>query len=154
MGQMLNINRVIALVFIAIGIVFLHSAKTFEPGFLDESLMMGPMAYPTWLLYIWIAVSFLYFLGGQPEAKTEDISSSAKALLFNLFLIAGYFFLFPVLGLPLSTFLFLVAFLFFEGIKDAKRLLLFSFSVSFLFWFIFEQILKISMPRGVLNLFS
>jgi|GEM_PF-546491 len=154
MQDFFNTNRVTALVFLVVGCVFLYSAVTFEPGFQDDSLVMSPMAYPTWLVYGWLAVSLIYFVTGKKTLKRVDISKSKRALFIVALLIGCYFFLFPVLGLPLSSFLFLLAFFLYEGMRNFKIIIPIALFISFLFWFVFEQLLKISMPRGVLSLFG
>lgn len=154
MQNFFNRNRVTALIFMVVGCVFLYSASTFEPGFQDDSLVMSPMTYPTWLIYGWLLISFFYFITGKKSLTTIDISKSKKALFIVTLLVGTYFFLFPVLGLPLSSFLFLIAFFLYEGMRDIKVILPIALLISFLFWFVFEQLLKISMPRGVLALFG
>lgn len=154
MQKISNRNRVTAITFILIGGVFLYEALTFEPGFQDDSLVMSPMAYPTWLVYGWLLISVIYFLTGSSAVRIVDLSKSRRALVVITLLIGVYFFLFPVLGLPLSSFLFLVSFFVIEGLRDVKVILPTALLISFLFWFIFEEILMISMPRGILVLFG
>ncbi|MFT5699876.1 MAG: hypothetical protein ACI8ZB_002744 [Desulforhopalus sp.] len=154
MQQFFNRNRVTALVFMALGGVFLYSALTFEPGFQDDSLVMSPMAYPTWLIYGWIFISLIYFISGKKSLVKVDVSKSRRALFVVTLLIGSYFFLFPVLGLPLSSFLFLIAFFLYEGMRDIKVIIPTAMFIAFLFWFVFEQLLNISMPRGILALFG
>lgn len=154
MQNFFNRNRVTALVFMILGGVFLYSARTFEPGFQDDSLVMSPMAYPTWLVYGWIFISLVYFITGKKALVPVDVSKSRRALFIVALLIGTYFFLFPVLGLPLSSFLFLVAFFVYEGMRDIKVIIPTAMLIAFLFWFVFEQLLNISMPRGVLALFG
>jgi hypothetical protein len=154
MRELLTRDRVIALVFIACGAVFLSVALTFSPGYLDDSMVMGPMSYPKWLLIGWVSVSGIYFVTGKKQKSPVDLSKSAPSLLASLAVIAAYFFLFPVLGLPVSTFLFLVAFCFLGGMRNLKIVLSVAGLTALLFWFVFEEILKISMPRGILDLFG
>lgn len=151
MQKFFNINRLIAILFIIIGSAFLQSANSFEPGFIDESLVISPMTYPTWLIYIWLAVSIVYFATAQ-TTKIISLASSRGPLLRAVLAIGFYFFLFPVLGLPTSTFIFLVAFLLLEGMKKPITIIGISALITFIFWFIFEVLLKISMPRGILDL--
>ncbi|WP_163337998.1 tripartite tricarboxylate transporter TctB family protein [Desulfopila sp. IMCC35008] len=152
MQNFFNRNRITALVFMLIGFVFLYSALTFEPGFQDDSLVMTPMAYPTWLIYGWLLVSLVYFITGKESLTLIDISKSRQALSVVALLIGTYFFLFPVLGLPLSSFLFLMAFFIYEGMRNFKVIVPIALLISFLFWFVFEKLLNISMPRGILDL--
>lgn len=152
MQNFFNRNRVTALLFLLIGGIFLYSALTFEPGFQDDSLVMTPMDYPTWLIYGWLFISLIYFITGKKSLAVVDVSKSKKALVVVALLIGTYFFLFPVLGLPLSSFLFLITFFLYEGMRDLKVIVPVALLISFLFWFVFEQLLKISMPRGILDL--
>lgn len=154
MQNFLNRNRATALVFMVVGVVFLISARTFEPGFQDDSLVMSPMAYPTWLIYGWLLLSLIYFITGKKTLVVVDVSKSKKAIFVVALLIGAYFFLFPILGLPLSSFLFLLSFFVYEGMRDPKVIIPTALLVAFLFWFVFEQLLKISMPRGILALFG
>jgi len=154
MQNFFNRNRVIALCFMGVGGAFLFSALTFEPGFQDDSLVMSPMAYPTWLIYAWLFMSLIYFITGKKTAGQVDLSKSKKAIVVVALLIGTYFFLFPILGLPLSSFLFLIAFFMYEGMQDPKVIIPIALLIAFLFWFIFEALLKISMPRGILALFG
>ncbi len=154
MQNFLNRNRGIALVFMIVGCVFLYSAVTFEPGFQDDSLVMSPMAYPTWLVYAWLFMSLVYFITGKKTKVRVDLSKSKKAIFVVALLIGAYFFLFPVLGLPLASFLFLIAFFIYEGMRDPKVIIPTALLIAFLFWFVFEELLKISMPRGILALFG
>ena len=151
---MFNGNRAVALIFLALGVLFLYTALTFRPGFVDESLVMGPMSYPKWLFIAWLILSVIYFLTGKKSQYPVDLSRSAAALLGVLAIIAAYFFLFPVLGLPLATFLFLIAFCLFEGMRNFRVVVPFAAFTALAFWYVFEIVLKISMPRGVLDLLS
>lgn len=150
MKTLMNGHRVTAFAFLITGVIFLRSALLFEPGFADESLSMGPMAYPTWLIYGWILMSALYFVTAKPDPESVDISKSKFALLRAVIIIAGYFYLFQWLGLFASSFVFFSIFLLVEGYRNYKRLIPIALSSSFLFWVVFEKLLKIPMPRGIL----
>ena len=150
MRKFFNGHRITALVFLAMGLVFLGSALSFKPGFADDSLAMGPMAYPIWLIYGWIFLSVLYFITAKPDSDLVDISKSKIALLRAVLIIGCYFFLFPWLGLFASSFVFFIIFLLVEGYRNYKRIIPIAFFSAFLFWLVFEQLLKISMPRGIL----
>jgi hypothetical protein len=150
MRKLYNGHRLTALVFLVVGMVFLKASRSFEPGFADDSLAMGPMAYPIWLIYGWILMSLLYFITARPDLNFIDISKSKTALLRAVLIIGCYFFIFPWLGLFASSFVFFVIFLLVEGYRNYKRVIPIAFFSAFLFWLVFEQLLKISMPRGVL----
>ena len=99
-------------------------------------------------------MAFVYFITGKQPAGRVDLSKSKKAIVVVALMIGMYFFLFPVLGLPLSSFLFLIVFFIYEGMRDPKVIIPTALLISFLFWFVFEVLLKISMPRGILALFG
>ncbi|MCB2214959.1 tripartite tricarboxylate transporter TctB family protein [Desulfofustis glycolicus] len=148
----LNRNRVTALVFICLGAALLYVALTFKPGYVDDSLVMGPMSYPKWLLIGWITFSIIYLVTGKNRECGVDLTKSARPLLAALAVITAYFFLFPFLGLPLATFLFLVAFCFLEGMRDFKVVIPVAGFTATMFWLVFEAVLRISMPRGIMDL--
>ena len=154
MRKLYNGHRLTALVFLVIGMVFLRASLSFEPGFADDSLAMGPMAYPSWLIYGWIFMSLLYFITARPDPDFIDISKSKLALLRAVLIIGFYFFSFPWLGLFASSFVFFVIFLLVEGYRSYKRLIPIAFFSAFLFWLVFEQLLMISMPRGIFIFFD
>jgi len=149
-----NGTRITALVFLLIGAIFLVEAHNFKPEFLDDSLKMGPMDYPMWLIYGWIFVSLLFFINAESSSEKIDLSKSKMALLRAVVIIACYYFSFPWLGLFTSSFLFFMAFLIAEGYRNYKIGLPVAFISAFLFTFVFESLLKISMPRGILIFFD
>lgn len=99
-------------------------------------------------------MSLLYFVTARPDLDFIDISKSKIALLRAVLIIGLYFFSFPWLGLFASSFVFFVIFLLVEGYRNYKRLIPIAFFSAFLFWLVFEQLLMISMPRGIFIFFD
>ena len=149
-----NSSRITALSFLIIGIIFLGEASTFKPDFADPSLKLGPMDYPLWLIYGWLSFSLIFFITGKKGNESSELSKSKLALIRAIFIIACYFILFPHLGLFMSSFLFFIAFLISEGYRNYKIGIGIAIFSSFLFTFVFENLLKISMPRGILAIFD
>ena len=109
MQAFLNGSRITALIFLLIGLIFLFEAYNFEPDFVDDSLRMGPMDYPIWLLWGWLSMSLIFFITARADPEKVDISKSKTALLKAVMVIGAYYFAFPWLGLFASSFLFLVS---------------------------------------------
>jgi ABC-type multidrug transport system fused ATPase/permease subunit len=149
-----NGSRITALIFLIVGIIFLADAYTFKPDFLDPSLKLGPMDYPLWLIYGWIVLSFVFFIFDKSKFDISEISKSKIALSRAILITAFYFFLFPYLGLFVSSLLFFIAFLISEGYRNYKIGISVAIMSSFLFTYVFEHLLKISMPRGILVIFD
>lgn len=154
MRAFFNGSRVTALIFLLIGLVFLVEALRFQPDFVDDSLSMGPMDYPTWLIYGWLFMSLLFFITAKPGPEKVDLSKSGPALFRATLLIGAYYFSFPYLGLFASSLLFFIVFMLVEGYRNYKVAIPVAFLSAFLFAFVFEYLLKIPMPRGILGLFD
>jgi hypothetical protein len=143
-------RRLLGLLFILIGAVLLRETYTFQGGFLAESGAMGPMSYPRYLLYGWLGASVLYF-GFPGKDSTEDISQSRKALSIAAVIVTAYVFLFQYIGLLESTTIFLLAFFHAEGYRNYKLAIPIALVSAFLFWFVFEKILAVPMPGGIIT---
>ena len=154
MHAFFNGSRITALIFLLIGIVFLVEAFNFKPDFVDDSLKMGPMDYPIWLIYGWLFMSLLFFITAKTNPEKIDISKSKNALIKAVLVIGCYYFSFPWLGLFTSSFLFFQIFLIIEGYRNYKVGIPVALGSAFLFTFVFENLLKISMPRGILIFFD
>lgn len=150
MGAFITGKRVLAVVFIIAGTVMLRATYTAETGFLAYSVGMGPMTYPRYLLFGWLSASVLYFILRGTDGEGESIRESLKAVSIAVLVIAAYVVMFCFLGFLLSTAVFLVVFFYAEGYRNLKVGLPTAISSSVLFWFIFERILEVPMPDGVL----
>jgi putative tricarboxylic transport membrane protein len=153
MASFMTGSRWLAIACIAAGVILLRETYTFQGGFLADSIIMGPMTFPRYLAFGWLGASVLYFLFPGNASGAEDTTRSRRALLTATILIAAYVALFYYLGFLVSTILFLMAFFFAEGYRNAKLAVLIASVTSFLFWFVFEKILQVPMPEGILSLF-
>jgi len=144
-------KRLLAAWFVTIGIIMLRETYTAETGFLANSVGMGPMTYPRYLLIGWLGASVLYLIVGGPRNEAESIRGSGKAILIAAGLMAAYVLMFYYLGLFLSTLIFLWAFFHAEGYRNVKVGLLTAGVSSFLFWFVFERLLQVPMPEGFIG---
>jgi hypothetical protein len=150
MTNVLTSRRLLGLLFLISGAILLRETYTFEGGFMAEEGAMGPMSYPRFLLFGWLVASLLYFIfPGRNDA--EDMSQSRMALLRSAVIITAYVLLFQYIGLLESTIIFLLAFFFAEGYRNYKLAIPIALASSFLFWFVFEKLLAVPMPGGILS---
>lgn len=153
MTYLLTGRRVLAIILILVGAAMLRETYTAQSGFLADSIGMGPMTYPRYLLFGWLACSVLFFILPEHENGFESISKSYKAIIRATSLIVAYVIMFQYLGLLLSSIFFLIAFFIAEGYRNVKLGIVVAISFSFVFWFTFEKILKVSMPEGFISFF-
>ena len=132
------------------GGILLRETYTFKGGFMLDEGAMGPMTYPRYLLYGWLAASLLYFTFPGKD-KAEEFSQSRKALFVAAVIITAYVFLFQYIGLLESTIFFLLAFFHAEGYRNYKLAIPIALGSSFLFWIVFEKVLAVPMPGGFLS---
>ena len=140
-------QKILALFFLCLGGVVLSS--TFRDAGTDFILPdeLAPMTYPRYLIYFWLVLSALYFFATGPATSFANLHSSAPGLCRVTASIAAYIILFRNVGLPLSTFIFLLLFFYVMNYRDPKRALPFAVLGAFLTWFAFEKILGVPMPR-------
>jgi hypothetical protein len=143
-------KRLVGLLFLISGGILLRETFTFQGGFMMDEGAMGPMSYPRYLLYGWLAASLLYFLFPGKD-KAENISQSRKALLVAAVAITAYVFLFQYVGFLEATIIFLLAFFYAEGYRNYKLAVPIALGSSLLFWFVFEKLLAVPMPGGFLS---
>ncbi len=143
----------VAASFILLGIILLQATNSpTETFFVDESAM-GTMLYPKALIYIWLIASVFYVFKGVEQVNTYSLAKALPLLVKIVLCIALYAYLFKVLGLILSTFIFF--FLFLLIMKYASFLKVFCVSIgsTFLTWFIFSFVLGVIMPSTFITEF-
>jgi hypothetical protein len=150
MAAFLSGKRLLALMFIISGAILLRETYTFEGGFLADEGAMGPMSYPRYLLFGWLGASIIFFFFPGKD-RAEDTSKSRKALIKAAIIITAYVFMFVYIGLLESTIIFLLAFFQAEGYRNYKLSIPLTLVSSFLFWFVFERLLAVPMPGGVIS---
>ncbi len=151
MGTFITGKRVLAAVFIISGTIMLRATYTAETGFLAYSVGMGPMTYPRYLLFGWLSSSVLYFILRGTDREVESIVESRRSVSIAAFIIVAYVVMFYFLGFLLSTAIFLVVFFYAEGYRNLKVGLPTAIVSSALFWFVFEKVLQVPMPDGILS---
>lgn len=144
-------RKALGMVFILTGVLLLKETYTFEGGFMSDASAMGPMTYPRYLLFGWTGASVCFFILPGRNDDRESIQKSGKSLLMATVLITAYVFLFQHIGLLESTILFLLAFFHAEGYRNLKRSVPIALVSSLAFWYIFEKILSVPMPAGMLS---
>jgi putative tricarboxylic transport membrane protein len=134
---------VYSLVFMMIGIFSFVIAQGFPEDFI---MKLGPDFYPELLSVALIILSLTLFirtiLGDKRFQKV--IISLGLAILYAMFL--------KRVGFIPITILFLFAFLLLLNIRKPLTLIAVPIVASFALWFIFQKILTVSLPIGLLSL--
>ena len=144
-------RKILGILFILTGALLLRETYTFEGGFMSNASAMGPMTYPRYLLFGWTGASVFFFILPGRKGNPESIQKSKKSLLMAMVLISAYVFMFQHIGLLESTILFLLAFFHAEGYRNLKLSIPIALVSSLAFWYIFEKILSVPMPAGILS---
>ena len=147
-------NKIILIVLIELFCITMFSASfDVENVFLDPNAL-SPMSYPRILLIIMMMslAPLLIF----SEKEQYDLKS-LKAVFFELLLLSlsmiGYYIVLSILGFVLSAFLLLFLCLSILRYKSLGKKLLFSGIISLFFWFLFNKIMLIPLPSGILGIF-
>ncbi len=88
-------------------------------------------------------------LEGEAEEAPADTERHPGLLLAGAGLTLGYGVFIPILGFPLATFLFLVAFMYVGGHRSHLVIWLSSAVGVLLFAIVFLKIVYVSLPRGI-----
>lgn len=146
-------NKIILIVLIELFCITMFSASfDVENVFLDPNAL-SPMSYPRILLIIMMSLAPLLIFS---EKEQYDLKS-LKAVFFELLLLSlsmiGYYIVLSILGFVLSAFLLLFLCLSILRYKSLEKKLLFSGIISLFFWFLFNKIMLIPLPSGILGIF-
>jgi hypothetical protein len=95
------------------------------------------------------ARGFADVLEGGAEEELADVERHPGMLLAGAGLTLAYGVSIPILGFPLATFLFLVAFMYVGGHRSHVVIWLSSAVGVFLFAIVFLKIVYVSLPRGI-----
>jgi uncharacterized membrane protein len=149
MQYIFNKKNLLALIFIAIGVILLKETYAERVVFYISADELGPMTYPRYLLWGWIGLSVAYLLFPQKPFDASEIKSCLPILAVAITTIIVYMFLFKYAGLFVSTLLFLLLFFYILDYRDPKRMILISMSCSAIVWIVFEKLLAVPMPTGI-----
>ena len=123
----------------------------------DLIMKVGPSFFPTvlaGLLIIFSLASIIFALKGKSKGSVEPLKLSDKGAQRGLImLVAAIIFcaVFEPLGFIPSAILFLVLMMLLMGNRKPLQLVIAPVLVTFSIWLIFEKLLNLSMPAGVLT---
>ena len=116
---------------------------------------LGGMFWPRILLWSILLISTLMLviaLRSRP-VKKEGASTGPwkypKTLILVFLACFGYFLLLDVVGFMLCTLLYLGVMLIILGIKNKAQIIIYPVFAVAIYWFLFVQILKVPLPRGI-----
>jgi len=122
----------------------------------DYIMKVGPSFFPTILavlLILFSVVLLINALRGKSIGTVEAVNFSEKGVQRGLITLAATIIFCAILdplGFILSSIIFLVFMMLLMGNRKIKQLLIAPLLVTFSIWVIFEKILNLSMPAGVL----
>ncbi|MCG8617536.1 MAG: tripartite tricarboxylate transporter TctB family protein [Desulfobacterales bacterium] len=151
MKYMLNIKNGIAVLFLAAGAYLLNETYVEREIFYFSADELGPMTYPRYLLWAWMGLSALYLILPREPADLSNIKASLPLLAGGTLAIIIYIVLFKTLGLPISTFLFLMIFFYILRYRNPLKMVGLSITCAVAVWVIFEKLLGVPMPGGILT---
>ena len=144
-------KNLVPLVFIAAGLYLLRETYAERVVFYASPDELGPMTYPRYLLWGWLVLSFLYLIFPKKQGDAAGIRASLPMLSWAAASMGAYYLLFRYGGLFESTFLFLLMFFYILHYRDPKKMLAISFSTAFIVWLVFQKLLVVPMPVGIIE---
>jgi len=123
----------------------------------DHIMKIGPSFFPELLAYGLIFFSCIligYAMVGKTKGRADPIrwhDQGIRRALISLLAIIVYAALFKTLGYPVCTFLLAGGIMFLLGKRQPLVLLGTSIAITLGVWLIFAQLLKLSLPMGVLS---
>ena len=139
---------------ILIGIYAIWEGTNMPP---DYIMKVGPSFFPTilaGLLIIFSAISIIFALKGKSKGSVEPFNLSDKGVQRGLImLVASVIFcaVLEPLGFIPTAIIFLALMMILRGNRKPRQLLIAPLLVTFVVWLIFEKLLNLSMPAGVLT---
>lgn len=116
----------------------------------------GPRVFPYMAATMFGIAGLILIVRKQQEPEKIYLRSEQWKRLFHLFaVLCGYIFLIWVIGFNLSTtaLLFVVSTMFAKGQNvSVKQKIIYSIATTIMIYIIFKYGLKISLPKGLLNL--
>ena len=139
---------------ILIGLYAIWEGTNMPP---DLIMKVGPSFFPTvlaGLLIIFSTASIVFALKGKSKGSVEPLRLSDKGVQRGLVMLVASIIFCVVLepfGFIPSAILFLVLMMLLMGNRKPRQLVIAPVIVTFAIWLIFEKLLNLSMPAGVLT---
>lgn len=139
---------------ILIGLYAIWEGSNMPP---DLIMKVGPSFFPTvlaGLLIIFSVASIIFALRGKSKGSVEPLKLSDKGVQRGLITLAATIVFCAVLeplGFIPSAILFLIPMMLLMGNRKPLQLIIAPVLVTFSIWLIFEKLLNLSLPAGVLT---
>ena len=139
---------------ILIGLYAIWEGTNMPP---DLIMKVGPSFFPTvlaGLLIIFSVASIIFALRGKSKGSVEPLRLSDKGVQRGLITLAATIIFCAVLeplGFIPSAILFLALMMLLMGNRKPLQLIIAPVLVTFSIWLIFEKLLNLSLPAGVLS---
>lgn len=123
----------------------------------DKVLLLGPSFFPTVLavgLGLFCLILLVLALKGKARASTDPFNikdPGIQRMAISLLAAVAYCFLFNILGFIIVSVLYLFGLMFLLKRRDYLRMAAVSVCVTLLVYAIFNRLLDISLPAGILG---
>jgi hypothetical protein len=151
MRYIVTLKNGIALLFLAVGGFLLKETYRERTVFFFSPDELGPMTYPRYLLWGWVALSALYLIIPRKPFDGKQVIQSLPILIAATAAIGAYIALFKYCGLFVATFLFLLLFFLILGYRHPAKIISIAGITAVISWLIFEKLLAIPMPTSILQ---
>ena len=140
-------NILLGLVFVVIGFIMLYEAYYADDGLIVVQGSNDIMLYPKILAYAWIAASIIFMFSERIPADWDNVRKSLPDLFGVVLSFVIYCLIFPFLGLPLSTFIFLVLICIVLRYRNPWKIIPAALAIAATAYFAFEIVLEVVMPQ-------
>lgn len=138
--------------FILAAVFLLHDSYTTKEVYLNEGALY-PMTYPRILLGIWIVLSALHVFARHVAVDIRSLLKALPTILLIAAALVGFTILLPLLGFPVTSFLLLGAVFLILHYRYPIKLILIASGSSFFLWFVFQKLIGLPLPSGMLLFF-
>lgn len=140
-------NLISGLVIIAIGLILLSQSAS------PEGLMEGdidPMAYPRFLVWVFMGMGGLVILSPAKKSSESDLPFFSKRTAAVAISLVAYGVLVGYIGFGVTSFLAACSIAWAMGWRKPKSLILSNLIGVACIWCMFNYVLSIPLPKGIL----
>ncbi|MDR3244237.1 MAG: tripartite tricarboxylate transporter TctB family protein [Elusimicrobiota bacterium] len=146
----MKINRTIALISIVFAIIVICISTTFDKSIFGDDFS-GPDFFPRICAVCMILLSLMLLLQNRKEVPVKNMSFKPFAVpIIVLLVLMVYILLLKVIGFTIASFLLCMFFLKIFGVKKPIISCIFSAIAAFGVNFVFNDLLAVSLPEGIL----
>ncbi len=116
---------------------------------------LSPYLFPIFIAFFLVLVAVAMMIqgkrkGGEQSASGEGSTGLSKRVFGFTSLVVIYYILMPLLGFLVTDTLMLMLFFLFLGVRPWWKALLFSGTLTYLIYAVFQLLLHVRLPQGVL----